>query len=160
MAGLPYTPQIMSSFKGSDTYIVDAKGRVSIPSKMRRNIEPSANLTFIVTRGLEKCLYAYPLDEWRSFEESIRLLSSSNEKDRFFVRTLMQWSEEVTLDSQFRLLVPKAMMDFAEIKKEVFFIGVLDHIELWKPENFKKYIESKKDSYEKVVEHVMGTRKN
>jgi MraZ protein len=149
----------MSSFKGSDTYIVDAKGRVSIPSKMRRNIEQSAKLTFVVTRGLEKCLYAYPLDEWQRFEESIRTLSPSNERDRFFARTLMQWSEEVQLDSQFRLLVPRAMMDFAEIEKEVFFIGVLDHIELWKPENFKKYIESKRDSYEKVVEHVMGTRK-
>jgi MraZ protein len=150
----------MSSFKGSDTYVVDAKGRVSIPSKMRKNIDQSANLTFVVTRGLEKCLYAYPLDEWRRMEESIRSLSQSNEKDRFFTRTLMQWSEEVQLDSQFRLLVPKTLMDFAEISKEVFFIGVLDHIEMWRPENFKKYIESKKESYEKVVDHVMGTKKN
>ncbi|SRR5581483_4085935 len=146
----------MSSFKGSDTYVVDAKGRVSIPSKMRKNIEPEAHLTFIVTRGLEKCLYAYPLDEWQRLEDSIRLLSPANEKDRFFARTLMQWSEEVQLDSQFRLLIPKSLLDFAEISKEVFFIGVLDHIELWKPEHFKKYLESRKETYEKVVEHVMG----
>jgi MraZ protein len=149
----------MSSFKGSDTYVVDAKGRVSIPSKMRKNIDPAANLTFVVARGIEKCLYAYPLDEWKRLEESIRSLSQSNEKDRYFARTLMQWSEEVQLDSQFRLLIPKSLMEFAEIGKEVFFIGVLDHIELWKPENFKKYIESKKESYEKVVEQVMGNRK-
>ena len=149
----------MSSFKGSDTYIVDAKGRVSIPSKMRKNIEPSANLTFVLTRGLEKCLYAYPLDEWKQLEETIRSLPQSNEKDRFFVRMLMQWSEEVQLDSQYRLLLPKSLTEFADIQKEVFFIGVLDHIELWNPEHFKRYIEGKKESYENVAEQVMGAKK-
>jgi MraZ protein len=147
----------MSSFKGSDTYVVDAKGRASIPSKMRKNLEPEARRTFVVTRGIEKCLYAYPLDEWHRMEDSIRSLSSANEKDRFFARTLMQWSEEIQLDSQFRLLIPKSLLDFAEISKEVFFIGVLDHIELWKPAHFKKYIESRKETYEKIVEQVMGT---
>ena len=150
----------MSSFKGSDIYVVDSKGRVSIPSKMRKNIQAESRYAFVITRGIEKCLYAYPLDEWRRMEESIRSLSQANEKDRFFARTLMQWSEEVQLDAQFRLLIPKSMLDFAEISKEVFFIGVLDHIELWKPENFKKYIESRKESYEKAVEHVMSTRKS
>ena len=149
----------MSSFKGSDTYIVDAKGRVSIPSKMRKNIEPAANLTFVLTRGLEKCLYAYPLDEWKKLEETIRQMPQSNEKDRFFVRMLMQWSEEVALDTQFRLLLPKTLMEFANIEKEVFFIGVLDHIELWNPGLFKKYIEGKKESYENVAEQVMGTKR-
>lgn len=150
----------MSSFKGSDVYIVDAKGRVSIPSKMRKNIDPSAHLTFVLTRGLEKCLYAYPLDEWRRLEETIRSMPQSNEKDRFFVRMLMQWSEEVQLDSQFRLLLPKHLMEFAEIQKEVFFIGVLDHIELWNPENFKKYIDGKKESYENVAEQLIGTKRS
>ncbi len=150
----------MSSFKGSDIYVVDSKGRVSIPSKMRKNIQAESRYAFVITRGIEKCLYAYPLDEWRRMEESIRSLSQANEKDRFFARTLMQWSEEVQLDAQFRLLIPKSMLDFGEISKEVFFIGVLDHIELWKPENFKKYIESRKESYEKAVEHVMSTRKS
>jgi MraZ protein len=150
----------MSSFKGSDTYLIDAKGRVSMPSKMRRNIEPAANMTFVITRGLEKCLYAYPLDEWKRLEETIRNLPQSNEKDRFFVRMLMQWSEEVQLDSQFRLLLPKSLVEFAEIQKEVFFIGVLDHIELWNPQHFKRYIESKKESYENVAEQVMGVKRN
>ncbi|HET6511167.1 MAG TPA: division/cell wall cluster transcriptional repressor MraZ, partial [Candidatus Kapabacteria bacterium] len=68
-------------------------------------------------------------------------------------------SEEVVLDSQFRLLLPKSLMEFAEIQKEVFFIGVLDHIELWNPENFRKYLEGKKESYENVAESVMGIKR-
>ena len=148
----------MSSFKGSDTYSVDAKGRVSIPSKMRRNISAEARSTFVVTRGLEKCLYAYPVDEWKKLETSIQSLHQSSDQDRFYARMLMQWSEELVLDSQYRLLIPQSLLEFAEIKNEVYFIGVLDHIELWNPANFKRYIESMKQSYENVAEQVLGIR--
>lgn len=148
----------MSSFKGSDIYSVDAKGRVSIPSKMRRNISPEANSTFVVTRGLEKCLYGYPLDEWRKLEASIKALNQTSEEDRFSMRMLLQYSEELTLDGQFRILIPRSLLDYAEIKKEVYIIGVLDHIELWDPANFKRYIDSMKKSYENVAESVLGLR--
>ncbi|HEY6170878.1 MAG TPA: division/cell wall cluster transcriptional repressor MraZ [Candidatus Kapabacteria bacterium] len=146
----------MSSFKGSDIYAVDAKGRVSIPAKMRRNISPEARSTFVVTRGIEKCLYAYPLDEWKNLEESISRLNQTVDKDRFYARMLMQWSEELTMDTQYRLLVPHGLLEFAEIKKEVYFVGVLDHIEMWHPANFKKYLESMRQSYESVAGEVLG----
>ncbi|MBS1904468.1 MAG: division/cell wall cluster transcriptional repressor MraZ [Bacteroidetes bacterium] len=148
----------MSSFKGSDIYSVDAKGRVSIPSKMRRNISPEANSTFVVTRGLEKCLYGYPLDEWHKLETSIKALNQTSEEDRFSMRMLLQYSEELALDGQFRILIPRSLLDYAEIKKEVYIIGVLDHIELWDPANFKRYIDSMKKSYETVAESVLGLR--
>ena len=129
--------------------------RASRLKMSKEHLEPSAQPDVRRHARTRKCLYAYPLDEWQPVRGGIYPLNCSRQsnvrRDRFFARTLMQWSEEVHLDTQFRLLVPKAMMDFAEIEKEVFFIGVLDHIELWKPENFKKYIESKKDTYEKVV---------
>ena len=92
----------MSSFKGSDIYSVDAKGRVSIPSKMRRNISSEARSTFVVTRGLEKCLYGYPLDEWQRLEGNIKALNQMSEQDRFSMRMLLQYSEELVLDSQCR----------------------------------------------------------
>jgi MraZ protein len=149
----------MSSFKGSDTYSVDAKGRVSIPSKMRRNISPDAHETFVLTRGLEKCLYCYPLDEWKKLEGSIHNLQQASDQDRFYLRMLMQFSEELVADTQYRLLIPHTMLEFAEIKREVYFIGVLDHIELWNPANFKRYIDSMKQSYENVAEQVLGLKK-
>lgn len=148
----------MSTFKGSDIYAVDAKGRVSIPAKMRRHLNPEARQTFVVSRGLEKCLYAYPLDEWNKLETSIRSLHQSNDRDRFFLRMLMQWSEEITMDAQSRLLIPHTLLDFAEIKNEVYIVGVLDHIELWNPQNFKRYMESMKKSYESVAEEVLGVQ--
>jgi MraZ protein len=149
----------MSSFKGSDVYSVDAKGRISIPAKMRRNINPDAQSTFVVTRGFEKCLHAYPLDEWQKLEANIKSLSQISEHDRFSMRMLLQWSEELLFDSQYRLLVPRALLDYAEIKKEVYIIGVLDHIEFWDPTNFKRYLDSMKRSYENVAESVLGPQK-
>ncbi len=125
---------------------------------MRRNISAEARSTFVLTRGLEKCLYAYPLDEWKKLETSIQTLQQSSDQDRFYMRMLMQYSEELVLDSQYRLLIPQSLLEFAEIKKEVYFIGVLDHIELWHPLNFKKYIEGMKQSYENVAEQVLGMR--
>ena len=125
---------------------------------MRRNINAEARATFVVTRGLEKCLYAYPLDEWKKLEGNIQSLQQSSDQDRFYMRMLMQWSEELVLDSQYRLLIPQSLLEFGEIKKEVYFIGVLDHIELWHPANFKRYIESMKQSYENVAEQVLGLK--
>jgi MraZ protein len=125
---------------------------------MRRNINAEARSTFILTRGLEKCLYAYPLDEWKRLEGNIQSLQQASDQDRFYMRMLMQWSEELVLDSQYRLLIPQSLLEFAEIKKEVYFIGVLDHIELWNPANFKRYIESMKQSYENVAEQVLGLK--
>ena len=148
----------MSSFKGSDVYSVDAKGRVSIPSKMRRNISPEARGMFVVTRGLEKCLYGYPADEWQRLESSIKSLDQTSESDRFSMRMLLQYSEELALDGQFRILIPRTLLDYAEIRKDVYIIGVLDHIELWDPANFKRYLESMKKSYENVAESVLGLK--
>ena len=75
------------------------------------------------------------------------------------MRMLLQWSEELLFDSQYRLLVPRALLDYAEIKKEVYIIGVLDHIEFWDPTNFKRYLDSMKRSYENVAEAVLGPQK-
>ena len=82
---------------------------------MRRNISAEARSTFVVTRGLEKCLYAYPVDEWKKLETSIQTLHQSSDQDRFYMRMLMQWSEELVLDRQYRLLIPLGLLEFAEI---------------------------------------------
>ena len=80
----------MSSFKGSHDYSVDSKGRINIPARLRKYVSPEANDTFIVTRGYEKCLFVYPLDEWNKLEQSIRDLSPTNPQHRFFMRTLLE----------------------------------------------------------------------
>jgi MraZ protein len=145
----------MSSFKGSYSYSVDSKGRINIPARLRKYVSPEANDTFVVTRGFEQCLFVFPLDEWNRLEQSIRELSASNPKDRFFTRTLLQYATESQLDGQARITVPKELLQFAAIETEVLILGVLERMELWNPKVFQKYLESQADTYENVAQAVL-----
>jgi MraZ protein len=145
----------MAFFKGQEIYSIDNKGRVNIPAKMRRVISPEANDTFTVTRGLEKCIELYPLDEWRIYEERFEKLNQYDPKNRFFLRKILMWSEEVSLDGQQRISIPKKLIEFAGIEGKVLIVGMGNHMELWNPEEFEKYIDSHDESYEDVASKVM-----
>ncbi len=145
----------MSSFKGSYSYSVDSKGRINIPAKLRKYVSPEANDTFVVTRGFEKCLFLYPLDEWNTLEGSIRSLSPSNSQHRFITRTLLQYATETQLDGQSRIMIPKELLQFAGIEDQVLIVGVLERIEVWNPKEYEVYMSSQTDSYENVAQAVL-----
>ena len=145
----------MSSFKGSYAYSVDNKGRINIPSRLRKYVSPEANDTFVITRGYEECLFVYPLDEWNRLEESIRHLSPTNSRHRFFMRALLERATESQLDGQFRISIPKELLQFAHIENEVLIIGVLEHIEIWNPGMYEQYLKTQAESYETVAQTVL-----
>jgi len=151
----------MSFFKGREIYSVDSKGRVNVPAKMRKSMAPEANDTFVITRGPDDdpCIYAYPLDEWKKFEENLKQLNQFNERERFFLRTLLYWADEVTLDKQFRITLPKSLLDFTQIEKDALILGAMDHLEIWEPKIFDSYLSRKTESYASVAESVMGLRR-
>lgn len=145
----------VSGFKGQETYPVDAKGRVNIPAKMRRVLAPEAQDTFVLTRGTDRCIVAYPLNEWRRYEERFAQLNQYDEKQRFFLRMILSWCEEVELDPQQRIAIPRRLLEFAGIEGKVTIVGMMDHLELWNPDEFVRYLESFGDSYEQVASAVM-----
>ena len=145
----------MSSFKGSYDYSIDNKGRVNIPAKLRKYVSPEANDTFVITRGFEQCVFVYPLDEWTSLEQTIRQLSSTNPKHRYYMRMLLEKATESQLDGQFRISIPKDLLDFARIENEVLIIGVLEHIEIWNPKVYEEYQKAQAESYESVAQSVL-----
>lgn len=145
----------MSSFKGRFSYAVDNKGRIALPAKLRKSVQPTANEMFILTRGFEQCLFLYPQDEWNTLENSIRNLSPSNPQHRFFVRTLLQWSNDCQLDSQARISVPQELLKFAGIENEVLILGVLERIEIWNPGIYEEYMNNQPATYETVAEAVL-----
>jgi len=144
----------MSSFKGSYEYSIDSKGRINIPAKLRKYVSPDANDTFVVTRGFERCLFIYPLDEWNALEQTVRRLSPSDPKHRFFERTLLQWATESQLDNQARVTIPRELQQFAGIESAVLIIGVLERIEVWNPQVYADYLSSQAESYEEVAHRV------
>jgi MraZ protein len=145
----------MSSFKGSYSYSVDSKGRINIPSRLRKYVSPEANDTFIITRGYEQCLFVYPLDEWSKLEQSIRELTTTNPKHRFFMRTLLEKATESQLDGQSRITIPKELLQFAAIENEVLILGVLERIEVWNPKVYQEYQKAQAESYENVAQNVL-----
>lgn len=145
----------MSSFKGSYAYSVDSKGRINIPARLRKYVSPEANDTFVITRGYDQCLYLYPQDEWARLEQEIRQLSSTNPKHRFFMRRLLEWATESQLDAQFRITLPKDILQFAGIENDVLIIGVLEHIEVWNPRIYEAYLSTQEESYEAVAQTVL-----
>ncbi len=145
----------MAFFKGQEIYSIDNKGRVNIPAKMRKSISPEANDTFIVTRGLDKCVVAYPLDEWKKYEEKFVELNQYDPKNRFFLTKILQWAEDVSLDGQQRVSISKKLLDFAGIENKVVIVGMVDHIEFWNPEKFEEYLSQYDESYEEVAARVM-----
>jgi MraZ protein len=145
----------MSSFKGSHEYSVDSKGRINIPARLRKYVSPEANDTFIVTRGYEKCLFVYPLDEWNKLEQSIRDLSPTNPQHRFFMRTLLELATESQLDGQSRITIPRELLQFAGIENDVLILGVLERIELWNPRIYQDYLKAQADTYEHVAQNVL-----
>ncbi len=146
----------MASFKGHAEYSVDSKGRVAIPAKMRSALRPEANQTFVITRGHEECVVLYPLDVWERREEKMAELNTYRSKPRAFVRVAMMWAEEVTLDNQGRVGLPRPLSEFAELDGKVIILGSIDHIEIWNPGRFDAYLESEVGDFEALSEEVMG----
>lgn len=146
----------MAGFKGQAEYSVDNKGRVAVPAKMRNALNPEAKSTFTVTRGFEKCIFLYPLDHWEKMEGQFTGLNMYRGETRDFIRQIMMWAEEVTLDSQGRIGIPKPLMEYAGISEKAQIIGALDHIEIWDPEVFDEYLNKTPSDYETLAEQVMG----
>jgi len=144
----------VSSFKGSFNYTVDSKGRINIPAKMRKNLSPDANESFVITRGFENCIFVYPNDEWAKREAELAKLQQTNRDDRLFTRLLLQYAADVELDGQHRIVLTKELMEYAKISGDVLILGVFDRIEVWNPEEYKKYLEAQSKDYVTVAENV------
>ncbi|CAN5569383.1 division/cell wall cluster transcriptional repressor MraZ [soil metagenome] len=144
-------------FKGQAEYSIDDKGRVALPAKMRRVLSPEAKDTFTITRGFEQCIFLYPVDRWTEMEAQFMGLNQYQREARDFVRTIVRWADEVSLDGQGRIVLPKPLMDFAGLNDgRALILGALDHIEIWDPAIFENYLNERPDDYETVAERVMG----
>lgn len=146
----------MAGFKGQANRSVDSKGRVAIPAKMRAELAPEARNTFTATRGLEQCIVLYPQNRWEEIEKQLMELNTFQRKVRMFVRTIVRWAEEVTLDNQGRIVLPKRLQQFAGVEGTVTVIGQLDCVEVWKPERLQELDEAQDESYDEIAESVMG----
>lgn len=128
----------MSRFFGREICMLDAKGRITVPSRMRKNLTPEANDGFVIVRSFDPCVNLYPHDEWDKFEAKLDALGDGDPEVREFVRGIYANAEEATLDGQGRLNIPDHLLDYAGLKKETMLVGMKNHLELWHPAAYEK----------------------
>lgn len=123
---------------GEYRHNVDVKGRVSVPSKFRDDLGQS----FVVTKGLDNCLFMYSKAEWETFEEKLKQLPLTNADARTFIRFFFAGATEVEVDKQGRINIPQVLRDYAGIKKDVVIAGVATRAEIWDSDAWDKYTSS------------------
>ena len=112
---------------GEYEHTIDAKGRLSMPSKLRRDMGEA----FIVTKGLDGCLFAFSQEEWKNFETKLKSLPLSDKKARNFVRFFLAGATECEIDKQGRFLIPSNLREAGKLEKEAVIIGVGTRLEIW-----------------------------
>ena len=125
--------QVIVMFMGEYNHTIDAKGRVIVPSRFRETLGD----TFVITKGLDGCLFVYDNQEWAAFEEKLKSLPITNKEARAFVRFFLAGAACVEVDRQGRILLPGTLRDFAALSKDVVLIGVGSRIEIWSRERWK-----------------------
>ena len=145
----------MTFFLGHENYSIDAKGRVNIPAKMRKSLSPESHDSFTLTRGLQKCIAAYPLDEWEKIQKILSEKNQFDEENDYLISIMLYWCVDATLDAQQRIVIPKSLLDFAGIESKVLILGKRGHIEFWNPDEYDRYVKSRDETYSSIASKVM-----
>jgi MraZ protein len=134
-------------FMGEYQHNMDDKGRVIIPAKFRCDLGEH----FVATRGLDNCLFVYPMQEWSILEKKLTSLPITSKNARIFVRFFFSGATECELDRQGRVSLPANLRDYGQLRKEIIIIGLANRIELWARERWDSFLDTAQDSYEEIA---------
>ena len=138
-----------SIFMGHYEHGLDGKNRLFLPSRFR---EKSRGSDFILTQGLERCLFLFPLKSWNDLAAKLSDLPIANKREeRAFKRILLSSACEAEVDGQGRILIPQHLLDYAQIARQVVILGVLKHVEIWSKNTWERYHQRARASFERVA---------
>ena len=137
-------------FIGEYQHVLDPKGRVIMPSKFREGLGEK----FVVTKGLDHCLFVYPQNEWQELERKLRTLPLTSKDARAFTRFFFAGATECELDKQGRILIPANLREYAELTKELVIIGVASRVEIWSKEKWDDYNDDANLDHQSIVEKM------
>ena len=137
-------------FMGEYNHTIDPKGRLIIPAKFREALGDE----FVVTKGLDGCLFVYANTEWNNFEEKLRTLPLTNKNARQFTRFFLAGAAACEVDKQGRILIPQVLREFAKLEKDVVLVGVASRIEIWSKEVWEESISTYDTDMDEVAENM------
>ncbi len=138
-------------FMGEFQHSIDEKGRIIIPAKFRELLGTS----FIVTRGLDHCLFVYPMEEWSLLEQKLKSLPLMKADARAFSRFFFSGATEVEWDKQGRINLPGNLRQYAKLEKECVIIGVSNRVEIWSKETWSEYYDHSEQSFNEIAEKLV-----
>ncbi len=137
-------------FIGEYHYNMDNKGRLTVPTKIREKLGEN----FIITRGLDKCVFLYTIDEWEEMTVKLKKLPLNNTDARAFTRFFLSAASENTLDSQSRTKITSPLIEYAGLTKECVLVGVNNRVEIWDKVNWLEYVSSTNETLAEVAENL------
>lgn len=143
---------VLIMFMGEYQHTIDAKGRMIVPAKFREDLGEQ----FVLTRGLDQCLFGYPMNEWKLIEEKLKALPLTKKDARAFTRFFFSGATECELDKQGRVNIASSLLNYAKLEKECVVIGVSNRIELWSKVIWEQYTEEQEDSFAEIAENMIG----
>ena len=148
-----------NTFIGEYAYSLDSKGRVNIPAKFRQSLSADSQNTFVITRGLDPCVWVYPLEQWKEIENNLRNLSSVKNIHRTFVRDTARYASPSTYDKQGRITLTPSLTEYAGLERDVLIIGMINKIEIWNPNTLKmvdqQNLEIEPDAYDDLADKII-----
>ena len=138
-------------FMGEFKHNIDPKGRLIMPAKFREELGDK----FIVTRGLDGCLFGYPQKEWEVLEDKLKEMPLAKKDARAFVRFFYAAATESELDKQGRINLPASLREFAGLEKECVVIGVSERIEIWSQEKWQSFSEETAENFDELAETMI-----
>ena len=138
-------------FLGEYQHTIDDKGRIIIPAKFREALGSE----FIITRGLDQCLFVYPKAEWAVLEQKLKSLPLMKSDARAFTRFFFSGATECELDKQGRINIPKNLCEYAKLEKECVVIGVSNRVEIWSKEVWEQYFQQSEQSFNEIAEKLV-----
>ena len=142
-------------FYGEHEHTIDNKGRLIIPSRFRESLKEYDIDKLYITRGLDKCLFMFTENEWKTQEAKFRAMSFTKSEARKFNRLYFSGAAQIECDKQGRILIPKYLKDYAAIRRDVVIIGVSNRIEIWSKDSWGEYYSTSKESFEDVAQNLM-----
>jgi MraZ protein len=137
-------------FMGEYNHTIDAKGRIIVPAKFREALGDE----FVVTKGLDGCLFVYSQESWKAFEEKLQSLPLTNKNSRQFARFFLAGAALCEVDKQGRILLPQLLRDFAGLEKEAVLVGVANRVEIWSKDRWHECIEDYDSDMDEVAENM------
>jgi len=146
---------VFGMFMGEFHYSIDEKGRITIPSKLRYELGEN----FILTRGLDGCLFIYPNNEWTTIVKKYKELPNTKDA-RNFMRFFLSGANVCELDKQGRLNISQPLMNYADLKKDCVIIGVNERIEIWSKERWETFIQANEDNLSDIADNLFASNLN